>query len=162
MEYLRKNGYFNSENGITIIVLVITIIVLIILASISIRAIVGDDGIIDETTNAQLTTEKQIVLERLKVALTEKLMWEERNHEDLDDYEYLVKRKLVGEGDEDYSEDNPDSKKGLVNVQKINEKCTYGLGNFEDGDFFYVTDELKLYYYDESVKPTLIGTLYEE
>ena len=46
-----------QEKGITLIALVITVVVLLILATISIAALTGDNGIINQTNNAKGKTE---------------------------------------------------------------------------------------------------------
>ena len=49
----RKKKCFESNRGITLIALIVTIIVLIILATISINAVVGENGIIKKAQNAK-------------------------------------------------------------------------------------------------------------
>ena len=58
-----------KERGITLIVLVITIIVLLILASISIGAITGDNGIINQAKDAKNDTEYSSWEEQIDVAI---------------------------------------------------------------------------------------------
>ena len=52
-EYLRK---LNKNNGITLIVLVITIIVLLLLAGISVVMLIGEGGILEQATTAKNET----------------------------------------------------------------------------------------------------------
>ena len=59
----RKKG--KNNGGITLIALAVTILVLIILASISIKALTGDNGIIGQSKNAkdsaEIDSEKELV-----------------------------------------------------------------------------------------------------
>ena len=57
------------EKGVTLVALVVTIIVLIILASITIGAIRGDDGIINQSKDAKEEVEKQQWEERIDSAI---------------------------------------------------------------------------------------------
>ena len=58
-----------NKEGITLIALVITIIVLLILAGISIGAISGDDGIINQAQNAKDETQRAEWEEKIELAL---------------------------------------------------------------------------------------------
>lgn len=53
---MKKNNkvYFNNQNGITMIALVVTIIVLLILASVSITYLKGNNNIISQSNSADL------------------------------------------------------------------------------------------------------------
>ena len=64
MKLLRK-----KEKGITLIALVVTIIVLLILAGISIGAITGDNGIINQAKNAKDDTQRSQWEEQIDVAI---------------------------------------------------------------------------------------------
>ena len=55
------------ERGITLIALVITIIVLLILAGVSISMLTGENGIITQAQTAKEETEKESVIEQVKV-----------------------------------------------------------------------------------------------
>ena len=48
-----KNQMINTNNGITLIALVITIIVLLILAGVTIAMLMGDNGILTKATEAK-------------------------------------------------------------------------------------------------------------
>lgn len=50
---MKLKTKFKSQNGITLIALVITIVVLLILAGVSINALLSDNGIIDRAKDAQ-------------------------------------------------------------------------------------------------------------
>ena len=56
----------NRENGVTLMVLVITIIVLLIIVSVGITLSVGDDGILNRAVQGRETTETGILVERLE------------------------------------------------------------------------------------------------
>ena len=58
-----------QKNGITLIALVVTIIVLLILAGISIGAMTGDNGIINQAHNAKEDTERSSWEEQIDVAI---------------------------------------------------------------------------------------------
>ena len=58
----------SKQNGITLIALVITIVVLIILAGISISALTGNNGIINQTQNAEEQTEIADEKERIDLS----------------------------------------------------------------------------------------------
>lgn len=64
---MKINGKENS--GITLIALVVTIIVLLILAGISIGAITGDNGIINQAQKAKSDTERSQWVEKIDVAI---------------------------------------------------------------------------------------------
>ena len=56
-----------KETGITLIALVITIIVLLILAGVSIMMLTGDNGILNQASNAKVKTAHQQVFEALQL-----------------------------------------------------------------------------------------------
>lgn len=58
-----------KQKGITLIALVITIIVLLILAGVSIAAIVGENGIVTKTKNAEEETTRAEELEKVRLAI---------------------------------------------------------------------------------------------
>ena len=63
--YTKKS--LKASNGITLIALVITIIVLLILAGISISMLSGDNGILQQTTNARTRTIHANVIEQMQL-----------------------------------------------------------------------------------------------
>lgn len=58
-----------QENGITLIALVITVVVLLILATISIVTLTGDNGIINQASDAKIKTEISQWEERIETAI---------------------------------------------------------------------------------------------
>ena len=56
-----------SNNGITLIALVITIIVLLILAGISIAMLTGENGILTQALNAKMENRGGIIAEEVKL-----------------------------------------------------------------------------------------------
>ena len=58
-----------ENKGVTLVALVITIIVLLILAGISIRFVVGDNGVLSQATNAAEQTNKGTVSDQLNLAV---------------------------------------------------------------------------------------------
>ena len=73
----------NSNNGITLIALIITIIVLLILAGVSIAMLTGDNGILTQAKEAKEATE-----EAEKKELKDLAQIEANTH--LDNYEYIT------------------------------------------------------------------------
>lgn len=66
---IEEKTKLKRQNGITLIALVITIIVLLILAGISIGAITGDNGIINQAQNASDSTERSSWEEQIDIAI---------------------------------------------------------------------------------------------
>ena len=81
---------FQRENGVTIVVLVVTIIVLLILASISIALFAGDNGIMQQAFDSQVETE----LSQLQ--------------ETLNKYKARYEKERIGDGDYSGQMDNAD------------------------------------------------------
>ena len=69
MNMKGEKGKNMRNKGITLIALVITIIVLLILAGISIGAITGDNGIINQAQNASDSTERSSWEEQIDIAI---------------------------------------------------------------------------------------------
>ena len=68
----KNHEFFEENNGITLIALVVTIIVLIILAGISINLILGDNGIITKAQQAKQAQEKAEIIENLQLEIAAK------------------------------------------------------------------------------------------
>ena len=85
-----------SENGITLVALVITIIVLLILAGVTIAMVVGDNGIITRSNEAKDETAKAEEMEEIQLAAAASKM----NTEGEVDADYLETElnKLIGKG----------------------------------------------------------------
>ena len=66
---LKRKGYIKNEIGITLIALTITIIVLLILAGVTIAAISGDNGILQNAARAKEETGKANAKEQVKIAV---------------------------------------------------------------------------------------------
>ena len=62
----EKSMHFN-KNGITLVALVITIIVLLILAGVAIRAVVGDNGVLNQATKASKKTNYKTAAEQIEL-----------------------------------------------------------------------------------------------
>ena len=71
MRKLKEKTKKKQEKGITLIALVITIIVLLILAGVTIVAISGDNGILQNAARAKEKTEKETDVETIKLAISE-------------------------------------------------------------------------------------------
>ena len=89
----KINKYRNKNNGITLIALVVTIVVLLILAGISIGALTGDNGIIDQAHTAKEDTEIASWEEQIDLAIIDA----ENKHREpsLDDVKEELKNKGV-------------------------------------------------------------------
>ena len=59
-----------GNNGVTLVALVITIIVLLILAGVSISLVVGDNGVLNQATNAADKTNEAAVKSELDMAVS--------------------------------------------------------------------------------------------
>lgn len=65
---IKKKGIrLENNKGITLIALVVTIIVLIILASVSIKIILGDNGIVEKSKQAKIMQEIAAIQEKLEL-----------------------------------------------------------------------------------------------
>ena len=53
MENLRKNKNYRQQKGVTLIILVITIVVILILSSVTINTIFSENGVLNNTKDAQ-------------------------------------------------------------------------------------------------------------
>ena len=63
-----------SNRGITLIALVITIIVLLILAGVTIAALSGDNGILQNGTKAKEKTDEATDIEKIKLLATDGML----------------------------------------------------------------------------------------
>ena len=81
-----------EEQGVTLLVLVITIIVLLILAGVTISAITGDDGTIVNASKAKFRTEIRDIEEKIEL--------EEINHNNGEDFQFGTLKDLIGREDE--------------------------------------------------------------
>lgn len=63
----RKNKLLKGNNGITLIALVITIIVLIILAGVSIKIVLGENGLVEKTKYAKEKQTIETIREKLDI-----------------------------------------------------------------------------------------------
>ena len=85
-----------KEKGITLIALIVTIIILIILAGISISALTGDNGIIDQAHNAKEDTEIASWEEQIDLAIIDA----EKKHRDTtmeNVIEELINKKVIND-----------------------------------------------------------------
>ena len=147
----RKKGKGNT--GITLIALVITIVVLLILASITISALSGNNGIIKNAAESKRETEKAEIIEQIRLKIYEEMtdnMGEEPDEEDVERIagEYGT---VTGDTFEDKilktTEGNYD-----IKLSDIWTPVT-GTGTLKPGET--ATDE-KNEYYDEEAKKTAI------
>ena len=119
----------NRNTGITLIALVITIIVLLILASITIAALTGDNGILTRAAEAKNKTEESQEKEGLELAVTSSQM------EDANTLE-ITEEKLSD----------------AIKQQFGNDK-EFSITDNRDGSFFVsMNDTQRMYYIDETGK----------
>ena len=64
----------NSQNGITLIILVITILVLLIISGVALSLITGQDGLISKTDDSSNNYNEKATIEKLKLALYQATM----------------------------------------------------------------------------------------
>lgn len=133
-----------SEKGITLLALVVTIVVMIILASITISASVGDNGLIKQTQTATIKASIREVEEALdtKILLTEK---DNIKNGDLDD---LTVQDLIGGGIVSISTDDENQLVNgkyyniyKINISELDIEGDYGKGD-STTDVFKVEVEL--------------------
>ena len=137
---MNRNKRYKKEKGITIIALVVTIVILLILASISIGALTGDNGIIDQAHTAKEDTEIASWEEQIDLAIIDA----EKKHRNpsLDDVKEELKNKGVIN---DYSQVDKD---GVITTNepsyeiagKLDDYVPFGPGKFANKNEEY-TDE---------------------
>ena len=99
-EKITKNvNLTNSNNGITLISLVITIIILLILAGVTLSLTLGDNGIINQAQNAKEAQEIAAIKEDIQLAILDKEI--EKGGEGLTEEELEEILKDYGEIQED-------------------------------------------------------------
>ena len=86
-----KNRKPTRQEGITLLVLVITIVVLLILAGITINAVTGDNGAIVNASKAKFRTEIRDIEEKIEL--------EEINHNNGEDFQFGTLKDLIGRED---------------------------------------------------------------
>ncbi len=67
MRRIKNAHKEKNERGITLVVLVITIIILIILATVSINAVIGENGLIQSAKNSKDSAENAVAQETGKM-----------------------------------------------------------------------------------------------
>ena len=137
---MNRNKRYKKEKGITIIALVVTIVILLILASISIGALTGDNGIIDQAHTAKEDTEIASWEEQIDLAIIDA----EKKHRNptLDDVKEELKNKGIIN---DYSQVDKD---GVITTNepsyeiagKLDDYVPFGPGKFANKNEEY-TDE---------------------
>ena len=85
-----------SNNGITLIALVITIVVLLILAAISFAAIAGDDGILERARQAKEKTEAAEEMEKTQLGLGGALI-DKWAHGNTDSYNNMINEIMTAD-----------------------------------------------------------------
>ena len=158
-EKKAKNG------GITLIALVITIIVLLILAGVTIATLMGDNGILNKATKADISTENATVLEQLQL----KVMDYKIELESTNAYEEILSL-LKQDG---YV--NGDNTVNAANL--VDEELDTGKGSIANGDIYVLeqreiiattvgTDQgsnlpYYLIYYSENKEDTVLGKVFD-
>ena len=165
-----------KSKGITLIALVITIIVLLILAGVSIATLTGDNGVLTKSTNAKLATEQANILEQLRMEIYEKKLDIENNTGYI---EYLKSKGIITEEtsvgelvkyatinsgiklSSTQIDDEDETQKYIVNVNKLISNPSTGKGNLEKGDVYYILNG-DLYYLSEKKETKMIGSVFSE
>ena len=145
----KEEKLFNSQRGITLIALIITIIVLLILAGITISLVVGDNGVLNQSTKAVERTSHGQVQEQVQMELANYEADKRTESEkaiDKTSIEYLVEDGYLEEVDDgDYYIVSPEKTNG-ANLGKGKDKTTGDVYVVEEGE----DNNWTLNYYDES------------
>ena len=96
--------FIKKKSGITLIALVITIIVLLILASITIGAISGDNGILNNTGKVKEDTEISQETEILQTAVVQAMGKNSRGNLEKDEFQQELDNQIGKEGEVDVSD----------------------------------------------------------
>lgn len=90
-----------KNEGITLIALVITIIILLILASVTIAALSGDNGILSNAAKAKTETEKSAIIEEIRLGIYAEMADNEGKDPTQSDIEKIASEygTIEGEGD---------------------------------------------------------------
>ena len=175
------------ENGLTLTALVITIIILLVLAGVSLRFIVGENGVIEKATTVEAEYNKSEVLEELNLIITEKYLDAYKKAtkagKDAKIEQYYNSEKVIkflkgysgGESGEDYTVQ--DSKiiiedlvgstdEYFIRISELNKDISsYAKGKNEENskDFFFIKKEsedvYKVYYRNSRRENEEIGAL---
>ena len=142
----KEEKLFSSQRGITLIALIITIIVLLILAGITISLVVGDNGVLNQSTKAVERTSHGQVQEQVQMELANYEADKRTGETDKTSIEYLVDDGyLIGVEGEDYYIVSPDKTNG-ANLGKGKDKTTGDVYVVEEGE----DNNWTLSYYGES------------
>lgn len=120
---MKKKGK-QTNNGITLIALVITIIVLLILAGVTIATLAGDNGILTRASQASEENTHATVYESLLLEVTN--YYTEKNLGNITDSleDYLKSKNII---DDDM----------VINVNNlVKQTLSLGNGNLTDGDYY--------------------------
>ena len=93
----ENNKKIFTQNGITLIALVITIILLLILAGVTIATLMGDNGLINRAKDAKIATEIASIKEEIQLEILEKQVENEGNISDDTLKEILEKYGVLSE-----------------------------------------------------------------
>ena len=174
MTNTRQNIKNFKQKGITLIALVVTIIVLLILAGISIMMLTGQNGILNQASNAKIDTEQATILELLRLEVSEKMLDTESN---ITYIEHLKQKGFIKEEVPATGElnkvasinvitkiaDNTDEDTTcyVIDVTQLLSNPTTGLGTFDDGDVYYLQQGY-LHYKSEEQEILSVGVVFQE
>ena len=151
--YLKNKGKILQEKGITLIALVVTIVVLLILAGVSIAALSGDNGILQNATKAKEETDEATDIEKIKLAISEAQIGE-------NGYQKLDTNNLQNAIDNQFGDEKANviaNEEGTFSISISNSEKTYSvdlngnveynsnllINNVKVGDYVnYVPDEV--------------------
>ena len=142
-----------NNKGVTLVALVVTILILIILAGITLKATLGDNGLLNQTNKASFTLDYENVTKNLKLATMKYLSQVSSNEINSSLTEYLYDQGYI---------DSIGVDKWIINVEKLlGEKISTGNGRIKDYyTLEYSDDKYSIYYYGESESDkTLVGSL---
>lgn len=118
-----------AAHGITLVALVITIIILIILAGISLKFVLGDDGIMNIAVSAREQTTIESIRERLELVKSSAYI-EGKGRTNISKYfEQLAEEKI-----EPYNVTNKEEMSDYVGIVEVNKKYSYLITLAENGD----------------------------
>ena len=123
-----KKQMKNNKAGVTLIALVVTIIVLLLLAGISIQMLTGDNGILNNATQAKEASEEEQIRERIKLAYHSALI-----HGISGENGNITKPILKGELENEFAgkevtiTDSADKKEWIISVDNVSVSVKAGI-----------------------------------
>jgi hypothetical protein len=146
--YIFEVLQMKKENGITVIVLVVTVIIMLILAGVSIAIGLSDNGIITRSTQTELEVDKGSILEQINLFISDLHL---NNHAEFGTgYKITIEDVVAYLANETYSINNKtfDNGKNLFKTPKKNgeviEAVDTNKGFYADNYYWYMIDLTKI------------------